>query len=84
MKRHCLVFVIAGFLLISFGFSSWGQQGMMGYGYGYGPGMGVTGWGFMPQGLRFDQTLLVMMIPHHAHAMVGQALKFGQRREQDV
>ncbi len=69
MKRHCPVFVIAVFLLISFGVPSWGQQGMMGYGYGYGPGMGMTGWGFMPQGLQLDQAFLVMMIPHHEGAV---------------
>lgn len=73
MKRHSPVFVIAVFLLISFGAPSWGQQGMMGYGYGYGygygPGMGMTGWGVMPQGLQLDQAFLVMMIPHHEGAV---------------
>ena len=67
MKKHCFVFVMAVLLLVSFGVPSWGQGGMMGYGYG--PGMGMMGWGMMPQGVRFDQAFLVMMIPHHEGAV---------------
>jgi uncharacterized protein (DUF305 family) len=31
--------------------------------------MGMMGWGGMPQGVRFDQAFLVMMIPHHEGAV---------------
>ena len=39
------------------------------HGFGAPPHMGMMGWGMMPQGVRFDQAFLVMMIPHHEGAV---------------
>lgn len=67
MNKRFRIAVLSVFLVIGVLAPSWGHSGMMGSGYG--PGMGMMGWGFMPQGVRFDQTFLVMMIPHHEGAV---------------
>lgn len=67
MNKRIGIAVLSVFLAIGVVGFSWGHSGMMGSGYG--PGMGMMGWGFMPQGVRFDQAFLVMMIPHHEGAV---------------
>ena len=67
MNRRIGIAIICAFLAMRLAGPSWGHSGMMGPGYG--PDMGMMGWGFMPQGLRFDQAFMVMMIPHHEGAV---------------
>lgn len=67
MNNRRGIAIISVFLVIGLVSPSWGQMGMMGPGMGN--GMGMMGWGMMPQGVRFDQAFLVMMIPHHEGAV---------------
>ncbi len=67
MNKRIWIAVLSVFLTMGVIAPSWGHSGMMGPGYG--PGMGMMGWGFMPQGVRFDQAFLAMMIPHHEGAV---------------